>query len=52
VKLGRDAVEAERGHRPVEDVLRDMVASRAMLWFLVDLVLVIAIIADKVLKPF
>lgn len=52
VRLGDDAVDAEAGGRPAEDVIRDMVASRALLWFAIDAVLVVAIIVDMVLKPF
>jgi uncharacterized membrane protein len=52
VKLGDDAVEAEAGGRPAEDVIRDMIASRALLWFAVDAALVVVIIVDMVLKPF
>jgi len=50
--LADAAVEAEAGRRPVEDVIRDMVASRALRWFAVDVAIVAAIIADMVLKPF
>jgi hypothetical protein len=35
--LGRGAVEADAGHRPAEDVVREMVASRALVWFAIDL---------------
>jgi len=52
VRLGADAVEAEAGRRPVEDVVRDMVASRLLRWFALDVALVVAIILDMVLKPF
>ena len=52
VKLGNEAVESQNGKRPVIDVVRAMVASRALVWFGADLVLVVAIIADMVLKPF
>jgi hypothetical protein len=52
VKLGNEAVESQNGKRPVDDVVRAMVASRALVWFGANLVLVVAIIADMVLKPF
>jgi uncharacterized membrane protein len=52
VKLGNQAVESQNGERLVDDVVRDMVTSRALMWFVADLVLVVAIIADMVLKPF
>ena len=50
--LGAAAVDAEAGRRPVEEVVRDMVASRALLWIAVDVAIVVAIIVDMVLKPF
>jgi Predicted integral membrane protein (DUF2269) len=50
--LGAKAVEAEAGQRPAEEVVRDMGASRALVWFALDAVVVVAIIADMVLKPF
>jgi hypothetical protein len=52
LKLGRAAVEADQGQRPIEGVVRDMVASRAVLWFAIDLAIVVALILDMVLKPF
>lgn len=50
--LGAKAVEAEAGERPVEDVVRDMGASRAGLWFALMATLFVLIILDMVLKPF
>jgi hypothetical protein len=52
LKLGREAVEAVAGQRPVEEVIRTMVGSRALAWFAIDLAIVAAIIADMVFKPF
>jgi uncharacterized membrane protein len=52
VRLGAAAVEAAAGRRSADEVVRDMAASRALLWFAIDLVLVVAIISDMVLKPF
>jgi hypothetical protein len=52
LKLGRAAIEAEAGQRPVDEVVGDMVATRALAWFAVDFGVVVAIIADMVLKPF
>jgi hypothetical protein len=52
LKLGRAAIEAEAGQRPVDGVVADMVASRALAWFAVDLGVVAAFIVDMVLKPF
>jgi uncharacterized membrane protein len=50
--LGAKAVEAEAGQRPVEDVVRDMVASRAVWWFVAMSTIFVLIILDMVLKPF
>jgi hypothetical protein len=50
--LGTKAVEAEAGQRPVEDVVRDMVASPAVRWFSVMATLFVLIILDMILKPF
>ena len=52
VRLGAEAAEADEGRRPVDEVLRQMASSRVLTWFAVDLLLVVAIIADMVLKPF
>ena len=46
-----EAVEAEAGPRPVDEVVRNM--ATAPIWvFAIDVVLFVAIIADMVLKPF
>jgi len=50
--LGAKAVEAEAGQRPVEDVVRDMAASRAVWWHVGMATLFVLIILDMVLKPF
>jgi uncharacterized membrane protein len=52
LKLGRAAVEAETGTRSLEDVARELAASRVLPAFFVDLGVVVAVIADMVLKPF
>lgn len=52
LQLGKAAVEADEGRRSVEGLIGDLVASRALVWFAVDLAIVVAIIADMVLKPF
>ena len=52
LKLGRAAVEAEAGTRSADDVARELAASRALPAFLIDLGVVVAFIADMVLKPF
>jgi hypothetical protein len=49
--LGQAAVEADEGRRPADDLVRDMRASRAFLWFGLDVLILAAIIADMVLKP-
>jgi hypothetical protein len=50
--LGGKAVEAEAGQRPVEDVVRDMAASRAVWWHVGMAAIFVLIILDMVLKPF
>jgi len=50
--LGRKAVEAEAGQLPVEDVVREMAASRAVRWFMAMATVFVLIILDMVLKPF
>ena len=50
--LGAKAVEAEAGQRPFEDVVRDMIASRAVWWFVGMATIFVLIILDMVLKPF
>ena len=52
LKLGRAAVEAEAGMRSVDDVARDLAVSRVLPAFLIDVGVVVAFIADMVLKPF
>jgi Na+/melibiose symporter-like transporter len=52
LKLGRAAVEAEAGTRSIDDVARELAVSRALPAFLIDLGVVVAFIADMVLKPF
>jgi hypothetical protein len=52
LKLGRAAVEAESGTRSADEVVRQMAVSRALPAFLVDLGVVVAFIADMVVKPF
>jgi hypothetical protein len=51
-QLGDEAVEAEAGARPVEEVVRHMAGSHAGLLFVIAAALFAAIIADMVLKPF
>jgi xanthine/uracil permease len=50
--LGAKAVEAEAGQRPIDDVVRDMAASRAARWFVAMATIFVLIILDMVLKPF
>ena len=53
-RLGLEAMEAEAGKRPVEEVVAAMAASRTatLTAVAVNVALFIAIIADMVLKPF
>ena len=50
--LGVKAVEAEAGQRPVDDVVRAMVASHAVRWFVAMATIFVLIILDMVLQPF
>lgn len=50
--LGAKAVEAEAGQRSVDEVVRDMDASRAVWWHVAMATLFVLIILDMVLKPF
>jgi Ca2+/Na+ antiporter len=50
-QVAEEAVEAEAGQRPVEDVVRHM-ATVPLWFFLVDVALFAAVITDMVLKPF
>jgi hypothetical protein len=52
LELGDKAVEADEGKRPVDEVVRDMAASPAVRFFVVNLVLFAALIVDMVVKPF
>jgi hypothetical protein len=52
IGLGDSAVEADAGRRPVEEVVRDMAASGAVRFFVVNATIFAAIIVDMVLKPF
>ena len=50
-RIAEEAVEAEAGQRPVEEVLRHM--ADAPIWvFAIDVGLFVAIIVDMVVKPF
>ena len=50
-QVAEEAVEAEAGKRPVDEVVRDM--ATAPIWvFTIDVALFAAIIVDMVLKPF
>jgi hypothetical protein len=52
-KLGEDAVAAEAGQRPLEEVAREMATSKAAgRLFAINAVIFVAIILDMVLKPF
>jgi hypothetical protein len=53
-RLGAEAIEAEAGQRPVDEVVAAMATMRAVIFVAVtvNVVLFAAIIADMVLKPF
>jgi uncharacterized membrane protein len=51
-RLGDEAVEAETGGRPAEEVIEHMAGSHAGLLFAIAAGLMAAIIVDMVLKPF
>ena len=51
-QLGDEAVEADAGKRPVEEVVRNMADSHAGLLFVIAATLFAAIIVDMVVKPF
>lgn len=52
IRLADKAAEADAGERPVEEVVREMAASRGVLFFAINAVIFVAIIVDMVLKPF
>jgi uncharacterized membrane protein len=53
IRLGDKAEEAEAGQRPVEEVVREMAASRAVFFFFsINVAIFAALILDMVLKPF
>ena len=49
--MADEAVEAEAGQRPVDDVVRDM-ATAPIGVLAIDMAFFVAMIADAVLKPF
>jgi uncharacterized membrane protein len=51
-KVAIEAVEAEAEQRPVEEVVRNMANVPTANYFVTNLVLLAAIVADMVLKPF
>jgi uncharacterized membrane protein len=52
LELGDKAVEADEGKRSVDEVVRDMAASPAVRFFVVNAVLFTALIVDMIVKPF
>ena len=50
-QVADNAVEAEAGQRPVDDVVRDMATAPTAV-FAIDVALFVAIIVDMVVKPF
>ena len=49
-RLGDAAIDAEEGRRPTEEVMREVAASRFVRQVVIGAVLVVAIVADMVLK--
>ena len=52
LRIEREAVEAEAGQRPAEEVIRHMTAARPVVGVAIPVTIVAAIILDMVLKPF
>ena len=50
--MGREAVKADEGERPVEEVEQEMTTNRGVLLVAINAVLFALIIADMTLKPF
>ena len=52
LRLGRAAMDAEAAGGPADSIAREMDDSRVLRWYMVDVGLVVAVVADMVLKPF
>lgn len=52
VRAGKQAIEAEAGARPTEDVFQGVDANRGVILVSINIVIFVAVIADMVLKPF
>ena len=52
LRFGQAAMDAEAAGGPTDALAREMGTSRVLLWYVVDVGLVVAIITDMVLKPF
>jgi len=52
VRVAKDAVEADEGRRPVEEVARAMTANRGVILVVINIIIFAAIIVDMILKPF
>ena len=52
VRVGKAAIEAEQGARPMETVLGDLAANRGVIFVAVNTVIFGLIVIDMVLKPF
>jgi uncharacterized membrane protein len=52
IKLADQAIEADAGQRPAEEVIQNMATSRATLFLAIMAAILAALILDMVLKPF
>jgi uncharacterized membrane protein len=52
LRFGQAAADAEAAGGSTDELAREMGSSRVLLWYMVDVGLVVAIIADMVFKPF
>ena len=52
LRFAQAAMEAEEAGGSTDELVREMGTSRVMVWYVLDVGLVVAIIADMVLKPF
>lgn len=52
IKLADQAIEADAGQRPAEEVIQKMATSRATLFLAIMAAILAALILDMVLKPF
>ena len=52
LRFGQAAVDAEAAGSSTDGLAREMSASRILVWYAVDILIVVALIVDMVLKPF